>query len=479
MGSCKRKLTVGIYMALYELSACNILEKIRTKNVSVVEVATAFIDRIKKVNPAINAIHQFFPEKILTQARQKDREIASGNILGRLHGLPVTLKDAFYAPGFRGAKGSIHLFSASPTDKSAIAVTRLLQEGAIILGITNVPEFLASYETDNLLNGRTNNPYDASRTPGGSSGGEAAIIAAGGSCVGLASDTGGSLRVPAHYCGVAGIKPTKGLVPTTGNLPADVGGLHNQLSTFGPMARYIEDAELLLSIIAGPDNGDPLTMPVPLRPSEEVQVKKLRVIYFLNNGVITPDADTQAAFTKAIENIKPMVASVHEVQPPEILKQTLRLVWETCFLGGNQGKILSQFFTRIGQHEFSPMYEKFLQFARESSFDNAELHSRIAQMHEYKREMLKLMQQADILLTPVTATPARLHGTTLNHLEEFTYVETFNLAGWPAVSINCGFSSQGLPIGLQIAAKPWQDHVALAFAKEAQDIFGIPEIINL
>lgn len=466
-------------MFLYELSAGEIVEKIRTKKLSAVEVATAFIERIKEVNPALNAIHQFDPRRILEEARHKDQEIASGEKLGRLHGLPISLKDAFYAPGFRGAKGSRTLFASSPTDKSAVVVTRLLKEGAIILGITNVPEFLPAFESDNLLNGRTNNPYDLSKTSGGSSGGEAAIIAAGGSCVGIGSDAGGSIRVPSHYCGIAGLKPTKGLVPTTGNIPNDNGGVHTQLATYGPMARKVEDLELILSIIAGPDDGDPFSAPVSLHCSEEIEIDKLRVIYFLNNGVIAPDIDTQVAITNAINKIKSHVASVHEIQPPEILKQTYRLCWDTCFLGGNQGKVLAKFFDRIGQHEFSPLYERFLRDVRQSSFDNAELHARISEINQYRQAMLKLMDNADILLSPVTATPARLHGTTHDHIKDYTYTMMHNLTGWPAASINCGFSAQGLPIGLQIAAKPWQDHKVLAFAKEVQKILGIPKLVDV
>ncbi|MCC2624438.1 MAG: aspartyl/glutamyl-tRNA(Asn/Gln) amidotransferase subunit [Burkholderiales bacterium] len=177
-------------MFLYKLSATEIIKKIKAREVTCVEVANSFIGRIKEINPSINAIHQFEPERILAEARKKDQDIEDGKPLGKLHGIPISLKDAFYAPGFKGAKGCTHLFSVSPTDKAAVAVKRILDEGAIILGITNAPEFCAAFETSNLLNGTTNNPYDLTRVPGGSSGGEAALIAAGGSCLGLGSDAG-------------------------------------------------------------------------------------------------------------------------------------------------------------------------------------------------------------------------------------------------------------------------------------------------
>lgn len=466
-------------MALYKLSASEILEKIRSKKISVVEVATAFINRIKEVNPSLNAIHQFDPERILAEARQKDQDIAEGKKLGKLHGLPISLKDAFYTPGFRGAKGCIHLFKTSPTDKAAVAVKRVLDEGAIILGITNVPEFCAAVETDNALNGRTNNPYDLARTPGGSSGGEAALIAAGGSPVGIGSDAWGSIREPAAYCGITGIKPTKGLVSTTGNIPNDGGGLHSYLLSFGPMARHAEDLELILSVIAGPDEGDPLTVPVPLQSSQCVDITKLRVIYFLDNGVIMPDADTLKNISAAIEQLKPHVADVMMVSTPECFKDTARLVYETCILGGDHGEVFLNPLENLKEPKFSPLFERYVREMKASSFSTAELRLRIMQMHQYKQAFLKLMTNADILLCPTTATPARLHGTTRDHVEDYTYLMISNLTGAPAASVNCGFSVDGLPIGLQIIAKPWQDHVVLAFAKTAQKILGIPEVVDV
>lgn len=466
-------------MPIYELSATEIVAKIKAKELTCVEVATAFIERIKVVNPSLNAIHQFDPERILAEARQKDQDILDGKPLGKLHGLPMSLKDAFYTPGFRGAKGCIHLFETSPTDKAAAAVRRLLDEGVIVLGITNAPEFCAAVETDNALNGRTNNPYDLTRTPGGSSGGEAALIAAGGSPVGIGSDAWGSIREPAHYCGISGIKPTKGLVPTSGNVPNDAGGMHSFLLSFGPMARHAEDLELILSVISGPDDGDPLSMPIPLQPSNSVDVSKLRVIYFLDNGVITPDADTLRVVSAAIERLRPHVASVTQVTPPECFKDTRRLVYDTCILGGDEGRVFLKPLADLKEPRFAPLFESYVRQMKACSFDTAELRLRIMQTHQYKQAFLKLMTDADILLCPPTATPARLHGTTRDNVDDYTYLMMANLTGAPGVTVNCGFSESGLPIGLEIVARPWQDHKVLAMARKAQGIFGIPEVVNV
>ncbi|MCC2624437.1 MAG: Amidase [Burkholderiales bacterium] len=262
-------------------------------------------------------------------------------------------------------------------------------------------------------------------------------------------------------------------------MPNDAGGLHTALLTFGPMARRVEDLELLLSVIIGADCGDPFSAPVPLKESSSVDVSKLRVIYFLDNGVITPDRDTLTNISSAIENLKPHVASITFVSPPEIFKETYRLVWDTCFLGGDGGQLLFQSLAKVDSPKFSPLFERHLENVKASSFDNPELRRRIAQMYEYKQAFLKLMENADILLCPVTATPARSHGTTHDNLNDYTYVMMSNLTGSPAASINCGFAEDGLPIGIQIIAKPWEDHVVLAVAKKAQEIFGVPEVVSL
>ena len=460
------------------MSACEIVHKIKSREISAVEVAKAFIDRINIVNPKINAIHQFDPVRILSEAARKDQEIAEGKKLGKLHGLPISLKDAFYAPGFRGAKGSKNLYESSPLDKCSTVVQRLLDEGAIILGITNVPEFLAAAETDNSLNGRTNNPYNLAKVAGGSSGGEAALIATGGSCVGIGSDAAGSIRTPASYCGIAGLKPTKGLVPYTGNVPKDVGGLHTNLVTVGPMARRCEDLELLLSVIAGPDGIDPDCFPVPLKHSKDVDTSKLRVIYYLDNGIVALEEDVARSINLTLDKLRPHVASLVFVKPPVIIKETYKLVWDTCFLGGTQGSLMSEMFEKIGQADFSPLYSRFIEQAKKSDFDNAELQRRLIEIYQYRREMLQYMSHADILLCPATATAAREHEATHEHLRDVSNEMVFNLTGWPAASINCGFSKTGLPIGIQIAAKSWDDHLVLAVAKRLQGLIEVPKIVN-
>lgn len=460
------------------MSACEIVEKIKTKQLSCIEVAEAFIKRIIEVNPKINAIHQFNPERILDEAQQKDKELKDGVKCGRLHGLPISLKDGFFSPGFKCGKGSKRLHELSPTNKAATAVKRLVDEGAIILGITNVPEYLAASETDNILNGRTINPYNKTRVAGGSSGGEAALIATGGSCIGLGSDAIGSVREPAAYCGIAALKPTKGMVPLTGLIPGDGGSLKADLSMYGPMARQVEDLDLFLSIISGPDYKDPSCAPVPLKSYKDVNVSELKSLYFISDDVTEPSKDVQQTIEHAIKELAIHLKQPQLVRPPEILKDTYKLAYETCYLEGNKGELYDELLERIEQTEFSPLYDQYLQQVHDCEFSNAELHRRIGQIYKYKRAMFDLIDDADILLLPTTPTTARNHGTAHDELNDFEYTMISSITGWPAASINCGFSSEGLPIGLQICAKPWNDHLVLAYAKKAQEIFGVPNIIT-
>ncbi|HEY8438079.1 MAG TPA: amidase [Candidatus Limnocylindrales bacterium] len=269
---------------------------IRGREVSSIEVVQSCLSRIEAVNPVLNAVVTLAPDA-LDRARAADRAIARGASLGQLHGVPCTIKDSLDTAGLRTTAGTIGWRDRVP-DRDATAVIRVKAAGAIVLGKTNTPEFTWSDETDNDVFGRTSNPYDVERTPGGSSGGAAAIVAAGGSPFDIGSDTGDSIRQPAHVCGIAGIKPTQGRVPRTGHWPS-FGGLVGSLQQLGPLARRVDDLALLLPILAGPDGEDPHVAPVPLGDPATVDVAGLRVAAFTDNGVRTPTPETIATVADA------------------------------------------------------------------------------------------------------------------------------------------------------------------------------------
>ena len=245
-------------------SVSRIAEAIRDGDVSSAEVVSAHLKRIEQVNPALNAVVALAVDRAMEEAAQADEAVARGERTGALHGVPVTLKDSIDTEGIVTTYGTKGRAGHVP-DRDATVAARLRQAGAIVLGKTNTPEFTMAFETDNLVYGKTNNPHDTSRTPGGSSGGAAAIVAAAGSPLDLGSDTGGSIRQPSHFSGIAGIKPTSGRVPRTGHAVPYGMGASDSLTQIGPMVRYVSDLTLVLPIVAGPDWEDPAIMPVPLR----------------------------------------------------------------------------------------------------------------------------------------------------------------------------------------------------------------------
>lgn len=456
---------------LNQLSAKQTAELIQQKKISAVEVAQIYLQQIETVNPQLNAIvQQTDPEQVIAQAKQADAKLANGEILGKLHGVPVTVKDMCNVKGFVSAAGCIGYRQHRPHEDATV-VARLRTAGAIILGVTNVPEFMATFETDNDLYGRTNNPYDLNRTPGGSSGGEAAIIAACGSALGLGSDAAGSIRQPAHNTGIAGLKPTKGLIPFTGNIPSDGAGLIADVATYGPMARFVEDLIYTLPIIAGADEVDPDAVPVPLQNPTQVNFKNLRVAFYTDNKIAPTTSTIQKLIIDAAQMLAPEVAVMEEALPPELLT-AYELITNLYFLNGDQGQGLRQSLTDLGVKQPSKLLQEFLTRAGECQFSVTEMYQKLEEVDRVRFEMYKFLKNYDVILAPVAATPAKLHSLSHKEWQDFSYTMPYNLTGWPAAVVRIGTSPEALPIGIQVIAKPWHDHVALAVAKKLEEIFG-------
>ncbi len=283
---------------LLELSAIRMAEMIRARRISSVELVTAHLEQIERVNPAINAAVEILGGKALQAAEAADRKLTTGEPCGRLHGVPFSVKDSIDVKGSKTTAGTLGRRDAAPADRDATLVARLRAAGGIPIAKTNLPDLLFSFETDNLIYGRTNNPYDVTRTPGGSSGGESALLAACGSPLGLGSDALGSVRVPAAFCGIASIKPTSGRLPRTGHVPP-VGGWIEALWQIGPMARHVEDLVLAMELLAYPDGEDFTSPPVALHAAPEVHT--LRSAYFTSNGFATCTQPVRDAVTRSAE----------------------------------------------------------------------------------------------------------------------------------------------------------------------------------
>jgi len=286
---------------------------IRTRKVSSVEVVRAHLEHIHTVNPRLNAVVFATAESALKQARAADRRNFRKNVPGPLHGVPFTAKDIFDTAGLPTTAGLRMLRSNIP-DRDATVIARMREAGAILIGKTNCPPGGTGGDSWNPLHGGTRNPYDIARSPGASSSGEAAIIAAGGSPLGIGSDSGGSIRMPAHYCGIAALKPTTGLVPGTGAYGL-VGGLTDPRSQVGPMARFVSDLALVLPLLVGPDGIDSGVVPVPLA-KRTPKLKSLKVAWYADDGMAKPTHAIAAVVKSAAHALANAGCDVSEARPP-------------------------------------------------------------------------------------------------------------------------------------------------------------------
>src|ERR1700691_5645251 len=332
------------------------LEFLRTGAISVVELAEAHIAQIERLNPTLNALVDFDADKVRARARLHDAW--RGHHDRRpLFGLPVTVKSSIATRGLRCEIGSL-LHRGDVPRHDAVAVARLRAAGALILGTTNCPEFLMAYETDNLLHGQSRNPWDLERTPGGSSGGESAAIAAGMSAAGLGSDSGGSVRVPAHFTGICSLKPTPGRIPGRGHLPPCVGPFQI-LGAIGPMARTIGDVALLFRTLSGQDAIDPASAPVPLREPALDELRSNRIGFFEDDELVPVTPETRAAVNAAADALRDAGFRVEPFRPSTL--ELLRQLWWKFFV--QCGAMFYAEEIRGREIELSPIFNEFLHLA--------------------------------------------------------------------------------------------------------------------
>jgi Asp-tRNA(Asn)/Glu-tRNA(Gln) amidotransferase A subunit family amidase len=449
------------------LSAALMAERIRKKRLSPVEIVDAHLGQIERLNPTLNAFVQVDAEGARQAAQDAEIAVMHGKTLGPLHGIPISIKSSMAVAGMLCESGT-RLRAGFVPVLDAPLVERLRAAGAIVMGVTNTPEFLMAWETDNLLYGRTNNPWDLQRTPGGSSGGEAAAIAAGMSAGGVGSDGGGSIRVPAHFSGICGLKPTPGRIPATGHYPVSAGPFA-LIGVVGPMARAVDDLKVLFEVMQGPDIGDACAAPVPVRWPTEHETRKLRVGYFEDDGRTLVTAGTRAAVRSAAEALRGAGFQVEHFQP-EGLEEARRL-WHKFFVVAG-GMLLRPMFGGR-ESDLSPLLKQFLEWsAAEPALTGETLLEVWIQRDALRARFLKQMEHYPILVCPAAAIPAFRHGErtwqvegkTVHYLDAWSYTEFFNLLGNPAAVVPVGHSSERLPIGVQIVGQPWQEEQVLSVA---------------
>jgi len=448
------------------------IELLRSRKVSVMELAEAHIRQIERLNPELNVFADFDAERVRAQAKHLD---AAPKPRGALHGLPVTVKSSIATAGYRCEIGSLLRKGEIPAE-DAVVVARLRAAGALILGTTNCPEFLMAYETANLLHGRTRNPWDLERSPSGSSGGESAAIAAGMSAAGLGSDSGGSVRVPAHFTGICSLKPTPGRFPGRGHLPPCVGPFAI-LGAIGPMARTLDDVSLLFRTLGDQDPVDPISPPLAFRAPSESELRSLAIGYFEDDGLIPVTPETRAAVHDAVQALREAGFRVEPFHPSTL--EQLRKLWWTFFV--QCGAMFYEPEIRGKRDRLSPIFMEFLSIAEAPGPISAtELLNAWAELDVVRARTLAEMKEFPILLCPVAAIPAFRHGertwtiedTTVDYLDAVRYTQWFNALACPAAVVPVGRSSEGLPIAVQIAARPFEDELALGVAASLDRAFG-------
>lgn len=448
------------------------LEMIRRGEVSIAELAEAHIQQIERLNPDLNAFADFDEERVRARVRELD---ASQGMRGPLHGLPVTVKSSIATAGYRCEIGSL-LHEGEISSEDAVVVARLRAAGALILGTTNCPEFLMAYETANLLHGRTRNPWDLDRSPGGSSGGESAAIAAGMSAAGLGSDSGGSVRVPAHFTGICSMKPTPGRIPGRGHLPPCVGPF-SILGAIGPMARTIGDVELLFDALSGQDPLDPVSPPVLLRDVSPKELRERKIGYFEDDGLVPVTQETRAAVNDAVRVLRQEGFRVEPFRPGTL--EQLRKLWWKFFV--QCGAMFYEPEIRGKRGKLSPIFNEFLGIAETAGpISSTDLLNAWAELDLLRAKTLAEMSKYPVLICPVASIPAFRHderawtvdGRVVGYLDAVRHTQWFNALACPAAVVPVGSSPEGLPIGVQVVARPFEDEDALGVAAVVDAAFG-------
>lgn len=458
-------------------SATKLAELIRTRAASPVEVVEAYLRRIEERNPQLNAIVTVAPD-VLERARAAEARIMRGESRGALDGVPMTIKDTIDTKGLRTTSGARPRAGNVPRE-DAPAVARLKAAGAIVLGKTNVSEMALTYESDNPVFGRTNNPHDLGLTPGGSSGGEAAAISACLTPAGLGSDLSGSIRIPAHFCGIVGLKPTTGRVPCAGHFPPSTGP-YSLGATIGPMARSIEDLALILNVIAGFNGQESVSAPFE-SATQEIRRPDLlrgwRVAWYTDDGVSPVTESTRGAVQSAVGALEAGGLVASERLPPGIDRGPD--LWLSLFSRALRDTLLATYGGRVDEAG------EFVRFMM-GSFDATPPPTMDEFVHAWaerdlaRAALVKWMDEIPLIVAPVGATPAFAHGTrrietggqSMSVFRAFGYSQTYNVYGLPSVSIPAARTGTGLPVGVQIIGRPFEEKAVLAAAFLVEEALG-------
>lgn len=442
-------------------SAVQLATAIRTGRVSASEVLEEHLEQIATYNPTLNAVITLDVERAQKRAREADEAQARGEIWGPLHGVPFTLKDAHATAGLRTTTGFPPLTDYVPQQDSTVTA-RLKAAGGVLIGKTNLPTMLADYQSNNPIFGRTNNPWNNERTPGGSSGGAAAALASGMIPFDIGTDLSGSIRIPAHFCGVYGLKPTEQRVPLTGLIPGLPGPSPVRvMSCIGPMARTVEDLALLYALIAGPDGHDTEVAPVPVEEVPNLDLKHLRIAFATNFPGFPVAADLREAVEELAKQLTPLCAVVEKAALPQV-----DFNQELASAGALIGMMTGAF--QPDEQEPPTTLAHYLEA----------LHRRDQSIFAWEQ----FFEKWDVLLCPpsmMTAFPHCEPGSPLLLDDQETvywmvsaHSTVFNYTGQPAIVLPYKRDRAGLPLGIQMVGKRWGEARLLAIAKALAEVTG-------
>jgi amidase len=440
-------------------STVQVARMLREGKVGAVELVERCYARIDAVNPAINAVVATCRERALAEAADADAALAKGQSKGPLHGVPFTVKDSFDTAGVVSTGGTLGRKDFVP-GKDATVVARARAAGAILLGKTNTPELTlggGGRGTVNLVYGLTKNPYEPNYQPSGSSGGAGAIVAAAGAYFDIGSDYGGSIRGPAFANGIAGIKPTFGRVPRTGHI-VGYGGPFDSFQETGPLARRVEDLTLLMQVLAGPDDWDAAMAPVPLGDPAAVDLKSLRVAYYTTNGQVDTTPEIERTVTDSVALFERLGAKVKADAPPK-MKELGEA--RQAFNGADGREHMRRMLKVHGTTQASPGLRLDGDVVPSAEF------TRLCEVIDaIKSEQLAWFEQYDLIVCPASErAPIPLdYERPADRPRGASYMSNYNTNGWPAGVVRCGTSTEapGLPLGVQVVARPWRDDVVLA-----------------
>jgi Asp-tRNA(Asn)/Glu-tRNA(Gln) amidotransferase A subunit family amidase len=466
---------------LTRLPAFKLAALIRARAVSPVEVLEAHLRRVERLNPALNAVVAHAPDA-LERAREAERALMRGGARGLLQGVPVTIKDTIDVAGLPALAGSKARAGYVPA-ADAPAVALLKEAGAIVIGKTNTSELALDYTTDNPVYGHANNPHDLARTTGGSSGGCAAAVAACLAAAGVGSDLAGSIRIPAHFCGVAGLKATAGRISGVGHFPL-MPAPYDRDENIGPLARTVEDLGLMLAVLTGDARelgGEELAV---RRAAARAGLKGLRAAWYASDGRVPVTPETREAVKRAAGALRSAGLTVEESRPACVEGATE--LWQSIFSRATDETVASIYEGR--EEDAGPLARALLRRAAESKGSRRDDEQKAlderkarAERERLRAELLRWMERTPILVAPVGAVAAFRHeesrrvevcGEAVSTFRAFSYAQAFNVFDLPAVSVPAGRTDAGLPVGVQIVGRPNEEESVLEAARVVEEALG-------